>query len=167
MSGYVNRVILIGNLGADPEVRRLQNGDAVVNMRIATSETWRDKSSGERKEKTEWHNVVVFDQNIVKVAEQYLRKGSTVYLEGSLQTRSWEDQSGVKKFTTEVVLQRFGGTLTMLGGPPGDREERSAPAKQERPAKSQGGSYASASGAGDSLRGNGLDDEIPFEMCWR
>jgi single-strand DNA-binding protein len=161
MSGSVNKVILVGNLGADPEVRRLNNGSAVVNMRIATSETWRDKSSGERKEKTEWHNVVIFDENICKVAEQYLKKGSTVYLEGALQTRSWEDQSGTKKFTTEVVIQRFGGTLTMLGSPPGDR---AAPAREERPANSQGGSYAAQSGAGANVRGNDLDDldEIPF-----
>ena len=106
MAGSVNKVILIGNLGKDPEIRTLNSGDRVANLRIATSETWRDKASGERKEKTEWHLVVIFNENIVKVAENYLRKGSTVYIEGSLQTRKWTDQSGVEKYTTEVVLQR-------------------------------------------------------------
>ena len=116
MAGSVNKVILVGNLGADPEVRRLNSGDAVVNLRIATSESWRDRNSGERKERTEWHNVVIFNENLVKVAEQYLKKGQTVYIEGQLQTRSWEDQSGQKRYTTEVVLQRFRGELQMLGG---------------------------------------------------
>lgn len=114
MAGSVNKVILIGNLGADPEIRRLQSGDAVVNLRIATSESWRDKNSGERKEKTEWHQVVVFNDQIAKVAEQYLRKGMKVYLEGSLQTRKWTDQSGADKYSTEVVLQKFRGELQML-----------------------------------------------------
>lgn len=114
MAGSVNKVILIGNLGADPEVRRLQSGDAVVNLRIATSESWRDKNSGERKEKTEWHQVVVFNDQIAKVAEQYLRKGMKVYVEGSLQTRKWTDQSGNDKYTTEIVLQKFRGELQML-----------------------------------------------------
>src|SRR5437868_7276372 len=116
MAGSVNKVILIGNLGKDPEIRTLGSGDRVANLRIATSETWRDKSSGERKEKTEWHRVVVFNENIVKVCEQYLRKGSTVYIEGSIQTRKWQDNSGVEKFSTEIVLQKFRGELTMLGG---------------------------------------------------
>jgi single-strand DNA-binding protein len=114
MAGSVNKVILIGNLGADPEVRRLQSGDAVVNLRIATSESWKDKNSGERKEKTEWHQVVVFNDQICKVAEQYLRKGMKVYVEGSLQTRKWTDQSGADKYTTEIVLQKFRGELQML-----------------------------------------------------
>src|ERR1700710_3250323 len=116
MAGSVNKVILIGNLGKDPEIRTLGSGDRVANLRIATSETWRDKSSGERKEKTEWHQVVIFNENIVKVAENYLRKGSTVYVEGALQTRKWTDQQGVEKYSTEIVLQRFRGELTMLGG---------------------------------------------------
>ena len=116
MAGSVNKVILIGNLGRDPEIRSLNNGDRVANLRIATSETWRDKSTGERKEKTEWHSVVIFNDNIVKVAENYLKKGSTVYVEGSLQTRKWTDQQGVEKYSTEIVIQRFNGQLTMLGG---------------------------------------------------
>ena len=115
MAGSVNKVILIGNLGRDPEIRSLNNGDRVANLRIATSETWRDKSTGERKEKTEWHSVVIFNDNIVKVAENYLKKGSTVYIEGSLTTRKYE-QGGVEKYTTEIVIQRFNGQLTMLGG---------------------------------------------------
>lgn len=116
MAGSVNKVILIGNLGRDPEIRSLNNGDRVANLRIATSETWRDKSTGERKEKTEWHSVVIFNDNIVKVVENYLKKGSNVYIEGSLQTRKWTDQQGVEKYTTEIVIQRFNGQLTMLGG---------------------------------------------------
>lgn len=116
MSGSVNKVILIGNLGRDPEVRTLGSGDRVANLRIATSESWRDKASGERKEKTEWHSVVVFNDNIVKVCEAYLRKGSTVYIEGSLATRKWTDQSGAEKYSTEIVIQRFRGELTLLGG---------------------------------------------------
>ena len=116
MAGSVNKVILIGNLGRDPEIRSLNNGDRVANLRIATSETWRDKSTGERKEKTEWHSVVIFNDNIVKVVENYLKKGSTVYVEGALQTRKWTDQQGVEKYSTEIVIQRFNGQLTMLGG---------------------------------------------------
>jgi len=116
MAGSVNKVILIGNLGADPEIRSLNSGDRVANLRIATSETWRDRSSGERKEKTEWHRVVVFNENIVKVCEQYLRKGAKVYVEGAIQTRKWADASGVEKFSTEIVLQKFRGELTMLDG---------------------------------------------------
>ena len=115
MAGSVNKVILIGNLGKDPEIRTLNSGDRVANLRIATSEQWRDKATGERKEKTEWHRVVIFNENIVKVAENYLKKGSTVYIEGSLQTRKYE-QNGVEKYSTEIVLQRFNGQLTMLGG---------------------------------------------------
>lgn len=125
MAGSVNKVILVGNLGADPEIRSLTSGDRVANLRVATSETWRDKSSGERKEKTEWHRVVIFNDNLVKVAEQYLRKGSKVYIEGSIQTRKWTDQSGVEKFSTEIVLQKFRGELTMLDGR-GDSEGASS-----------------------------------------
>ena len=116
MAGSVNKVILVGNLGADPEIRRLPSGDPVVNMRIATSETWRDRQSGERKERTEWHRVVIFNENLIDVAEKYLRKGSKIYIEGSLQTRKWQDQSGQEKYTTEIVLQRYRGELTMLDG---------------------------------------------------
>src|SRR5258708_29011085 len=116
MAGSINKVILIGNLGADPEIRSLTSGDRVANLRIATSETWRDRGSGERKEKTEWHRVVVFNENIVKVCEQYLRKGAKVYVEGAIQTRKWTDQAGVEKYSTEIVLQKFRGELTMLDG---------------------------------------------------
>ena len=115
MAGSVNKVILVGNLGADPEVRRMNSGDPVVNLRIATSENWRDKSSGERREKTEWHNVVIFNENLAKVAENYLRKGSKIYVEGQLQTRKWQDRDGNDRYSTEVVLQRYRGELTMLG----------------------------------------------------
>jgi single-strand DNA-binding protein len=114
MSGSVNKCILIGHLGKDPEVRRLPNGNPVVNITIATSESWKDKASGERREKTEWHRVVIFDENIAKVAESYLKKGSKVYLEGALQTRKWTDQQGVEKYSTEIVLQKFRGELVML-----------------------------------------------------
>src|SRR5689334_25196377 len=114
MAGSVNKVILVGNLGRDPEVRRLTSGDPVVNLSIATSESWRDKASGERKEKTEWHRVVIFNENLAKVAEQYLKKGSKVYIEGQLQTRKYTDQSGQEKYSTEVVLQRFRGEMTLL-----------------------------------------------------
>src|SRR4028118_406175 len=128
MAGSVNKVILVGNLGRDPEVRRLNSGEPVVNLRIATSETWKDKGTGERKEKTEWHSVVIFNENLAKVAEQYLKKGSKVYVEGQLQTRQWEDQSGQKRYSTEVVLQKFRGELQMLdgrGGGGGEIEDRS------------------------------------------
>ena len=122
MAGSVNKVILVGNLGRDPETRRLASGDPVVNLRIATSESWKDKMSGERKEKTEWHSVVIYNENLARVAEQYLRKGWKVYIEGQLQTRKWADQSGVEKYTTEVVLQRFRGELTLLDGRSGGGE---------------------------------------------
>jgi single-strand DNA-binding protein len=126
MAGSVNKVILVGNLGRDPETRRLASGDPVVNLRIATSESWKDKMSGERKEKTEWHSVVIYNENLARVAEQYLRKGSKVYIEGQLQTRKWADQSGVEKYTTEVVLQRFRGELTLLDGRSGGGGEMGA-----------------------------------------
>ena len=115
MAGSVNKVILIGNLGRDPEIRSMQDGGKIVQLSIATSENWRDRNTGERRERTEWHRVVIFNENLAKVAEQYLRKGSSVYLEGQLQTRKWTDQSGQEKYTTEVVLQRYRGELTMLG----------------------------------------------------
>ena len=170
MAGSVNKVILIGNLGKDPEVRRLNSGDQVVSFSLATSETWRDKTSGERKERTEWHNVVIFNENLGKVAEQYCKKGSKVYIEGQLQTRKWQDQSGNDKYTTEVVLQRFRGELTLLdsrgGGEsrdsfPDDNGSRSfarAPGGSDRrPALSSG----SASGGGAGGAGP-IDDDIPF-----
>lgn len=128
MAGSVNKVILVGNLGADPETRRLNSGDPVVNLRIATSETWRDKNSGERKEKTEWHQVVIFNDNLAKVAEQYLRKGMKVYVEGSVQTRKWE-KDGVERYTTEIVLQKFRGELQMLDTKgEGQRDDNRSPA---------------------------------------
>jgi single-strand DNA-binding protein len=123
MAGSVNKVILIGNLGKDPEIKRTQDGRPICNLNIATSESWRDKNSGERKEKTEWHRVVIFSEPLCKVAEQYLRKGSKVYIEGQLQTRKWQDQSGVEKYSTEVVLQGFSGQLTMLDGRPGGMQD--------------------------------------------
>lgn len=158
MAGSVNKVILIGNLGADPEIRSLNSGDRVANLRIATSETWRDRNSGERKEKTEWHRVVIFNDNIVKVAEQYLRKGSKVYIEGSLQTRKWQDQSGQEKFSTEIVIQKFKGELTMLEG------------RGEGGERGEGGGYGGGFSSGPRTQGSGpredfsadLDDEIPF-----
>ena len=119
MAGSVNKVILVGNLGRDPETRRLGSGDPVVNLRIATSESWKDKMSGERKEKTEWHSVVIYNENLARVAEQYLRKGSKVYIEGALQTRKWQDAQGQDKYSTEIVLQGFNSVLTMLDGPNG------------------------------------------------
>lgn len=164
MAGSVNKVILVGNLGADPEIRRLNSGDPVVNMRIATSETWRDRQSGERRERTEWHNVVIFNDNLAKVAEQYLKKGAKVYIEGQLQTRKWTDQNGQERYTTEVVLQKFRGELQMLDtrGQGGDSQvgygggsgNRSSDFGQSGPADSGGGG-----GGGYSQN---LDDEIPF-----
>ena len=163
MAGSVNKVIIVGNLGKDPEIRTLNSGDRVANLRIATSESWRDKSSGERKEKTEWHQVVIFNDNLVKVAESYLRKGSTVYIEGSLQTRKWTDQQGVEKYSTEIVLQKFRGELTMLGGR-SDREGASSGDDYGQGAPSggfSGGGRAASSGPRESFSAD-LDDEIPF-----
>jgi single-strand DNA-binding protein len=159
MAGSVNKVILVGNLGKDPEVRRLNSGEPVVNLSLATSESWRDKATGERKEKTEWHRVVIFNENLAKVAEQYLKKGSTVYIEGQLQTRKWTDQAGVEKYSTEVVLQKFRGELTMLGGK-GGGEGRS----YEDDGASMGGGAGKkrvASGPAENFSQD-LDDEIPF-----
>ncbi len=140
MAGSVNKVILIGNLGADPEVRHTQDGRPIVNLRVATSESWRDKSTGERREKTEWHRVVIFSEGLAKVAEQYLKKGSKVYLEGALQTRKWEDQQGQERYTTEVVLQGFNSQLTMLDGRQrdgtGEGEPRGAAAISADPVRS-------------------------------
>lgn len=160
MAGSVNKVILVGNLGRDPEVRRMQDGNPVVNLSVATSESWRDKTSGERKEQTEWHRVVIFNDRLAEVAEKYLRKGSKVYVEGQLRTRKWTDQQGQERYSTEVVISRFRGELTMLdgargaapaGGDFGSAEEAPAgqPAAAGRAAKSGGGRSE-------------LDDDIPF-----
>ena len=162
MAGSVNKVILIGNLGKDPETRTLNSGDMVANLTIATSEQWRDKATGERKEKTEWHRVVIFDDRLARIAHDYCRKGQTVYAEGSLQTRKWTDQSGQEKYTTEIVLQKFNGTLTLLGG----KREGSGP-----PPADSADDYGQTRSRGQDARGNpvkappqsfDLDDEIPF-----
>lgn len=170
MAGSVNKVILVGNLGADPEIRSLSSGDRVANLRIATSESWRDRTSGERKEKTEWHRVVIFNDNLVKVAEQYLRKGSTVYIEGAIQTRKWTDNTGAEKYSTEIVLQKFRGELTMLGGR-GDGSGASSGGGDDG-YSSGGGNYGGGGGGGGAPRSQpsgpresfsaDLDDEIPF-----
>ena len=181
MAGSVNKVIIIGNLGRDPEVRSFPNGGKVVNLRIATSETWRDKQSGERKERTEWHSVAIFNEALGKIAEQYLKKGSTVYIEGQLETRKWQDQSGADKYTTEVVLRPYNGNLTLLGGRGdggsggggggGGYDDRGG---YDEGSQGGGGSYGggSSSGGGGSRGGSGgggggsgrsdMDDEIPF-----
>ena len=156
MAGSVNKVILVGNLGADPEVRRTQDGRPIVNLRVATSENWRDKATGERREKTEWHRVVIFNENLAKIAEQYLKKGSKVYIEGSLQTRKWEDQSGQERYSTEVVLQGFNSQLTMLDGRAGGGEGR------ENAAASSGDFGRSTALGGGKTFNKELDDEIPF-----
>lgn len=158
MAGSVNKVILIGNLGRDPEVRTLNSGDKVASFSIATSETWRDRTSGERKERTEWHRISIFNDNLVKVAEQYLRKGSKVYIEGALQTRKYNDANGVEKQTTEIVLQKFRGELTMLDG----RGDGDGGARGESDAGGyNAGPRTGASGPRESFSAD-LDDEIPF-----
>lgn len=161
MAGSVNKVILIGNLGKDPEVRRLNNGDPVVNLSIATSETWRDKMSGERKEKTEWHRVVIFNDQLAKVAEQYLKKGSKVYLEGQLQTRKYTDQSGAEKYSTEIVIQKYRGELTMLDGRNEGGGERSFGGDDSGYGGGGGGNRRVAEGPKESFSQD-MDDEIPF-----
>ncbi len=170
MAGSVNKVILIGNLGRDPEVRSFQNGGKVCNLRIATSETWKDRNTGERREKTEWHSVAIFQEGLVRIAEQYLRKGSKVYIEGQLQTRKWQDQSGADRYSTEVVLQGFGGTLTMLDGRDGGGSGGGGAGYDDRGAGGggydQGGGYndgpSSSGGSGGGGGSRDLDDEIPF-----
>lgn len=169
MAGSVNKVILIGNLGADPEIRHLQDGRPVCNLRVATTDSWRDKASGERKEKTEWHNVVIFNEGLCRIAEQYLKKGSKVYIEGQLQTRKWQDASGQDRYTTEIVLQNYRGELTMLDGRSGGGMSEGSFGGYD----SGGGGYG-RSRSGGSDRGGGesagsrgsfdkeLDDEIPF-----
>ncbi|MFC6759915.1 single-stranded DNA-binding protein [Sulfitobacter porphyrae] len=170
----MNKVILIGNLGRDPEVRSFQNGGKVCNLRIATSETWKDRNTGERREKTEWHSVAIFQEGLVRIAEQYLKKGSKVYIEGQLQTRKWQDQSGQDRYSTEVVLQGFGGTLTMLDG----RDGGGSGGGYGGGGSSSGGDYggydgggydsgpssggSSGGGAGGGGGSRDLDDEIPF-----
>lgn len=180
MAGSVNKVILIGNLGKDPEIRRTQDGRPIANLRVATTESWRDKNSGERREKTEWHAVVIFNENLCKVAEQYLRKGAKVYIEGQLQTRKWQDQQGQDRYSTEVVLQGFNGTLTMLDGRQGGGMQESGQSDYGEmgggAGGGSGGGYSSeprrsSGGAGGKSSGGGskggsfdkqLDDEIPF-----
>lgn len=175
MAGSVNKVILVGNLGADPEIRRLNSGDPVVNLSVATSETWRDKQSGERRDRTEWHRVVIFNENLAKVAENYLKKGAKVYIEGQLQTRKWTDQNGQDRYSTEVVLQRFRGELQMLdsradaqagyGGRgqgqvgQGQMGQGQGPGGMER-GPAPGGQQGGQQGGNDFVRD--LDDEIPF-----
>lgn len=149
MAGSVNKVIIVGNLGRDPESRSFQNGSKVVSLRIATSESWRDRESGERKERTEWHSVSIFSEPLAKIAEQYLRKGSKVYIEGQLETRKWQDQSGADKYTTEVVLRPYRGELTLLDGKAGERDD------------DQGGGYSKPP-AGALPGRSDIDDEIPF-----
>jgi len=161
MAGSINKVILVGNLGRDPEVRRLNSGEPVVNLRIATSESWRDKQSGERKERTEWHSVVIFNEQLAKVAEQYLRKGSKVYVEGQLQTRKWTDQSGQEKYTTEVVLQRYRGELTMLDGRSGGGEIEDRSGGFGGGEDFGGGRKRVAEGPKESFSSD-FDDDIPF-----
>lgn len=178
MAGSVNKVILVGNLGRDPEVKRMQSGDPIVNLNVATSESWRDKQSGERKEKTEWHRVVIFNENLAKVAEQYLRKGSKIYIEGQLQTREYQDKDGQKRYSTEIVLQRYRGELTLLDG----RNEGGGREVEDQGGSfggggSSGGGYGggaprgggSGSGGGSSRPAAGgggrsadMDDDIPF-----
>lgn len=165
MAGSVNKVILVGNLGKDPEVRTMNNGGEVVSFSIATSENWNDKASGERKEKTEWHNVVIFNENLGRIAKQYLRKGSSVYVEGQLQTRKWTDQNGNDRYTTEVVLQRFRGELTLLGGRDsgGGSGGGSSNWGEDRGSNNFGGSGGSTrSPVGGGAFDNDLDDDVPF-----
>lgn len=155
MSASVNKVILIGNLGHDPEVRTFQNGGKVCSLRIATSETWKDKASGERKERTEWHSVSIMNEPLVRIAEQYLKKGSKIYIEGQLETRKWQDQSGADKYSTEVVLRPFSGVLTMLDGPSGQGGQSSGGSD---PARQAPDGY----GAGGRPSGD-IEDSIPFD----
>ena len=183
MAGSVNKVIIVGNLGRDPEVRSFGNGGKVVNLRIATSENWRDKQTGERKERTEWHSVAIYNEALGKIAEQYLKKGSTVYIEGQLETRKWQDQSGADRYSTEVVLRQFRGELTLLGGRDGGGsgggggyDDRGGPDEGGQGGGygggggggggSQGGSGSYGGGSGGGSQGGGrrsdMDDEIPF-----
>ena len=157
MSGTVNKVILVGNLGSDPEIRRMNSGDQVASLRIATSDTWRDRNTGERRERTEWHSVVIFNENLVKVVEQYLKKGAKVYIEGQLQTRKWQDQNGNDRYTTEIVLQKYRGELQMLDSRPDDGGSNATTNTQNRAIGSQ---YAAQKGR-TSYQAP-LDDDVPF-----
>ena len=160
MAGSLNKVMLIGNLGRDPEIRRTQDGRPIANLRLATTESWRDRNTGEKREKTEWHTVVIFSEGLCRIAEQYLRKGSKIYVEGQLQTRKWQDQTGADRYSTEVVLQNFGGTLTMLDGRSGGADQMSGPSDNDfgssRAMDDQRG------GGGGGRSGADLDDDIPF-----
>ena len=171
MAGSVNKVILVGNLGRDPEIRFTQSGQKIANMSIATSETWRDKQSGERREKTEWHRVVVFDERLADIVEKYIKKGSKVYLEGALQTRKWTGNDGIEKYTTEVVLQRFSGVLTMLdsaggggygGGDGGGNDGGGGPSWDGPDNGGSGSGGGGGQSGGGGTPGGDLDDEIPF-----
>ena len=167
MAGSVNKVILIGNLGKDPEARSMNNGGEVVSFSLATSENWNDKASGERKEKTEWHNIVIFNENLGRIAKQYLRKGSSVYLEGQLQTRKWTDQNGNDKYTTEVVLQRFRGELTLLGGREGGGSSGGGSGGganwgEDRGSNPFGGGASKGQSGSGSAFESDLDDDVPF-----
>jgi single-strand DNA-binding protein len=168
MAGSVNKVILIGNLGADPEIRRTADGRPIANLRVATSDSWRDKATGERREKTEWHRVVIFSEGLAKIAEQYLKKGAKVYLEGALQTRKWQDKEGQDRWTTEVVLQGFNSTLTMLdsrGGGAGASdalEDSGSEFGATGPMSGGGGRRPAAAAASGGARRDDMDDEIPF-----
>jgi single-strand DNA-binding protein len=174
MAGSVNKVILVGNVGKDPEIRRTQDGRPIANLSLATSEKWRDKSTGERKEKTEWHRVVIFSEPLCKVVEQYVKKGSKLYIEGALQTRKWTDQSGAEKYSTEVVLQGFSGTLTMLDGASGGRGASAGMQEGGQADYGSDGGFGSGAGGSEPRRvaktGGGskgsfdkaIDDEIPF-----
>jgi len=166
MAGSVNKVILVGNLGKDPEIRRTQDGRPIANLRIATSETWRDKTTGERREKTEWHSVVVFNEGLCRVVEQYLKKGAKVYIEGSLQTRKWQGQDGQDRYTTEVVLQGFNSVLTMLDARGGGTGASAATPEDDAASYTPSGNGSGAKRGAASAPGTGfekaVDDEIPF-----
>ena len=156
MAGSVNKVILVGNLGQDPEIRSFQNGGKIANLRIATSETWKDRNTGERKERTEWHRVSITNEALANIAEKYLKKGSTVYIEGQLETRKWQDQSGADKYSTEIMVKPFSGALTLLGGKPDGSGQRDSGGYDQSPA---GGAPAGGAGRAD------MDDSIPFSPC--
>jgi len=162
MAGSVNKVILVGNLGRDPEIRSTNDGTRIANLNLATSESWRDRASGERKERTEWHRVVIFNERLVEIAEKYLRKGSKIYVEGALQTRKWTDNAGVEKYSTEVVLQRFRGELTMLDGAAGARGGAIEGGYDEGDAGNFGTAPRAAAPARGRAANADLDDEIPF-----
>ena len=168
MAGSVNKVILVGNLGNEPEVRNLPSGGKVVNLSVATSESWRDRNTGERKERTEWHRVVIFSEGLAKVAEQYLHKGSKVYIEGQLQTRKWQDQSGQDKYSTEVVLQGFNSNLTMLDGRGGEGDSAgggyasSGGFSGPPAARNEGGGGRRPAASAPAFESGGMDDDIPF-----